>query len=104
MLRYADQWPRLLAVCRYFVAHPQPGCYVRELDIPGVDTKFIEAHKSILKAILDQLLPPEAINQQQDKLAEHGFAKRYGLKYEQPRVRFRLLDANLAAICFATGW
>jgi hypothetical protein len=29
-------------VLRWFVANPRPGVYLRQLDIPGVDTKFIE--------------------------------------------------------------
>ena len=38
-----------------------------------------------------------AINLQYEKLTEHGFEKRFGLRYEQPRIRFRLLDKNMAA-------
>ncbi|MBM7456806.1 hypothetical protein HNR62_002708 [Oceanisphaera litoralis] len=95
--KYAGCWPQLLAVCRYLVAHPRPGLYIRQLDITGVDSKFIEAHKPILKTLLDQLLPEAAIDTHFNGLKEHGFEKRYGLNYEQPTVRFRLLDPALAA-------
>lgn len=95
--KYAGCWPQLLAVCRYLVSNPRPGLYIRQLDIPGVDSKFIEAHKPILKTLLDQLLPAMAIDLRFTGLKEHGFEKRYGLNYEQPTVRFRLLDPALAA-------
>ncbi|MGO2089924.1 MAG: Wadjet anti-phage system protein JetD domain-containing protein [Oceanisphaera sp.] len=95
--KYAGCWPQLLAVCRYLVNQPRPGLYIRQLDIPGVDSKFIEAHKPILKVLLDQLLPATAIDDSINGLREHGFEKRYGLNYEQPTVSFRLLDRALAA-------
>nr|WP_265414947.1 Wadjet anti-phage system protein JetD domain-containing protein [Oceanisphaera profunda] len=95
--KYAGRWPQLLAVCRYLVNQPRPGLYIRQLDISGVDSKFIEAHKAILKVLLDQLLPATAIDEGVNGLREHGFEKRYGLNYEQPTVSFRLLDPALAA-------
>ncbi len=94
---YLGAWDKLLAVCHFFKVTPKPNCYIRELAIPGVDSKFIEKHKGILKILLDQLLPAEAIVFEQTKLSEHGFEKRFGLKYDQPLVRFRLLDPGLYA-------
>ena len=93
--KYLDRWQELLAVCKFFKAMPNSGCYIRELAIPGVDSKFIETHKPIIKILLDQLLPAEAIANQYTKLSEHGFEKRFGLSYEQPLLRFRLLDPAL---------
>lgn len=95
--KYRGRWPRLLAVCRYLAARPRPGLYLRQLDIPGVDSKFIEAHKGILKTLLDQVLPASAIDPRFDGLNEQGFEKRYGLDHEGPAIRFRLLDPALAA-------
>lgn len=95
--KQAGHWPELITVCRYFCAHPRPGCYLRQLDIPGVDTKFIELHRAILKNILDQLLPADAIDQTVTGLSDHGFERRFGLRYEEPQIRFRLLDPQLAA-------
>ncbi|PMM02558.1 Wadjet anti-phage system protein JetD domain-containing protein [Vibrio breoganii] len=90
--KHQASWPNLLKVCEYFTQHPRPNCYIRQLDITGVDTKFIEKHKSILKLLLDQLLDDEAIDQRFDKMAEHGFEQRFGLKFDPPMIRFRLLD------------
>ncbi len=88
-------WPQLLVVCHYFIANPRPNCYLRELSIKGIDTKFIGAHKSILKKLLDQLLPINTVNAGFEKLTEHGFEKRFGLKFPQPRIRFRVLDQSM---------
>lgn len=90
-------WPSLIAVCRYLCAHPHSNCYLRQLDIPGIDTKFIEQHRAILKSLLDELLPQEAIDKRVTGLNEHGFERRFGFRYEEPQIRFRLLDVQLAA-------
>ena len=95
--KQAGHWPELIAVCRHLCAHPRPDCYLRQLDIPGVDTKFIEQHRSILKSLLDQLLPEQAIDQSVTGLGDHGFERRFGLRYEEPQIRFRLLDPQLVA-------
>ena len=95
--KQVGQWPELIAVCRYFCTHPRPSCYLRQLDIPSVDTKFIERHRAILKSLLDQLLPADAIDHTVTGLSDHGFERRFGLRYEEPQIRFRLLDPQLAA-------
>ena len=40
-LELADRWERLLAVVAWVQAHPRPGVYLRQVDVPGVDSKFI---------------------------------------------------------------
>lgn len=57
LLEHQDVWSPLLAVCRYLRTNPMPDRYIRELDIPGVDSKFIEQHRSILRELLDIVLP-----------------------------------------------
>ncbi len=93
-LEHADEWPGLLAVVDWFRHHPRPGIHLRQLDIPGVDTKFIEARRRLLGELLERVLPPAAIE------AEHtgvrGFEARYGLNTRPTRLRLRLLDPRLA--------
>jgi hypothetical protein len=96
VLAHREEWPRLLAVLDYFVAQPRPDRYIRELVIPGVDSKFIEGRKRLLAQLLDRVLPESAIDQGGTGLARHGFERRYGLRYDQPLIRLRLLDAALA--------
>ncbi len=89
VIKYQGHWYGLLSVCEYFKAHPHPNLYIRELPIP-VHTKFIEEHTGILRQLLDCLLPAQLINE-----AEAHFPRRYGLRYDEPLVRFRLLDPTL---------
>ncbi len=96
VLKFASAWPRLLDVAAWLREHPRPGCYIREMDIPGVDSKFVEGHRAILAEILGLVLPPAAIDQDVHGLAGHGFERRFGLAWDQPLVRFRLLDPGLA--------
>lgn len=84
-------WEQLLTVCTYFVAHPRPRLYLRELPLT-VDTKFVEQHKAALRQWLDILLPPEAIEAE-----ETEFARRYGLRDNEPEIRLRLLDPTFQA-------
>ena len=90
LMEYAEVWEKLLKVCHYFVAYPMPNLYIRELDIEGMDTKFIESHKKILDMLLCTILDREPT-----RLAQNGFEKQYGLKYDLPTVRFRILDESL---------
>jgi hypothetical protein len=89
-------WPQLRLVCRYFRQHPAPQRYLRELDIPGVDSKFVEQNKGVLRELLDLLLPPETICQEVTALSGAGFERRFGLRHDEPLLRFRLLDPELA--------
>jgi len=96
VLRYQGKWQPLLAVCRYFVKHPKPALYLRQLDIPGVDTKFIEQHQAILAQLLDAVLPETAVDSDVDLRSERGFERRLGLRFPQPMIHFRLLDRQLS--------
>jgi len=90
-------WSQLLRVCNYFCQHPRPDCYLRELEIPGVDSKFIEQHKRILRELLDLLLPAATICSEVTSLSGSGFERRFGLRYDEPLIRLRILDPVLAA-------
>lgn len=89
-LEYADSWESLLCVVEWFREHPRPGLYLRQLDIVGVDTKFIEEHRPVCAALLDQVLPPDAIAREHAPAA--NFEGRYGLCAKPPLIRFRILD------------
>jgi len=86
VIKHSTVWPDLLAVCSYFINHPAPRLYIRELPI-AVHTKFIEEHKAVLKLLLDSLLPPTAINSR-----ARDFSKRYKLKKAAILFRIRSLD------------
>jgi len=89
-LELSEEWPRLLAIVDWLEQHPRPGVYLRQVDLPGVHSKFIEANRGILSEWLDLCLPAEAIDAVAPGAA--GFARRYGFCDKPQRVRFRLLD------------
>jgi hypothetical protein len=92
-LANADDWERVLAVIDWFSAHPRPELYLRQLDIPGVDTKFIEARRELLAQLLDAVLPAHTVSFA--AVGAKRFNERYGLRSAPPLVRFRILDPKL---------
>lgn len=92
-LDLADDWPRLLDVVGWLQAHPRPGIYPRQVDLPGIHSKFIEAHRGVLAELLDRALPAEAID-----AGTSRFEPRYGWRSKPVRVRLRLLDARQALL------
>jgi hypothetical protein len=95
-IELAADWERLLAVVDWLVRHPRPGIYLRQVDIPGIHTKFIEAHRGVLAEWLDLALPPEAI--EAGRTGAGQFAARYGFLDRPARIRFRVLDARIALL------
>ena len=93
-LALADAWPRLLAVVAWLQVHPRPGIYLRQVDLPGVDSKFIEANRGVLTELLDLALPLESIDTSVNGASQ--FCRRYGFKDKPLRIRFRLLDPRVA--------
>jgi hypothetical protein len=94
VLAHVDDWQRIIAVLTWFQDHPRAGLYLRQIDAPGVDTKFIESRRRLLAELLDLLLPPDAIDTR--FTAGRGFEPRYGLATKPILIRFRLLDERLA--------
>lgn len=86
----ARDWERLLDVAVWYRATPRPGIFLRELDLPGIDTKFLETYRSLLSAWFDLLL--EARGERPDPSGPKGFEARYGFREKPHRVRFRILD------------
>ena len=89
-LELADQWPRLMEVTAWLQQHPQPGIYLRQIDLPGIDSKFIEQHKPVLNDLFDLALPESVIDRSGSSQA--GFARRYGFREKPVLIRFRILD------------
>ena len=94
-LALVDVWPRLLAVVSWLQANPRPGIYLRQVDLPGVDSKFMEAQRGVLGELLDLALPPQAIDASATGASQ--FCRRYGFRDKPLRIRFRLLDAASVA-------
>jgi len=90
VLQYNDDWVGIMAVLRWFYEHPNSGLYMRQMDIPGVDTKFVEKRKRIFTDLLDRVLPEAYINQ-----VATSFEARFGLCEKPTRIRMRFLDSKM---------
>ena len=93
VLEHAQDWPRILDVLAWFRDHPRSNLYLRQVDIGGVDTKFVEGRKALFSELLDIVL-----EQNNGRLAEavaQTFEQRYGLRTKPPLIRFRALDSRI---------
>lgn len=95
-LELAEAWPLLLRLVEWLRNHPRPGIYLRQIDLSGIHTKFIEAHRGVLSELFDLALPPELIDAEATGIA--NFCQRYGFRDKPLRVRFRLLDSALTLL------
>jgi hypothetical protein len=96
VVEHADDWLRILDVLAWFVANPHSGLYLRQLDIAGIDTKFIETRRGLLAELLELVLAPPTAIQPCRAIAGTSFEVRFGLRPRPTLVRFRLLDRQLA--------
>jgi len=93
-LDHESDWGRILDCLAWFRDHPRSGVYARQIDVAGVDTKFIEARKTLLAELLDVVLPPDVIDASLS--GARGFEARYGLRAKPRLLRFRILDVRHA--------
>jgi hypothetical protein len=92
VLDHTTVWPQLIATVQWVDAMQGDPVYVRQVDVPGVDTKFIERHQSLLSALLDLHLDPERIDPGR---ARSDFAARYGFREPPALLRLRSLDVEV---------
>ena len=90
VLQYYNDWTGILSVLRWFCEHPNSGIYMRQMDIPGVDTKFVESRRRILTELLDKVLQERYIDYRAT-----SFEKRFGLCEKPTRIRMRFLDPEM---------
>lgn len=83
------KWEDILKVCKYFLKNPEPKLYLRQIPI-DLHTKFIEENETVIKSLLDFLIP-EHIKDESEK----SISKRFHLKYDEPTIRIRILDNQL---------
>ncbi|MFA7479606.1 MAG: Wadjet anti-phage system protein JetD domain-containing protein [Vulcanimicrobiota bacterium] len=87
VLALAEDWTNLLSMVQWMEKNPRPEVYLRQVDLSGIDTKFLEKHKKTLTRLL-RLLRTTLPQGSPTFEAEFGFRER------PARVRFRLLDSS----------
>jgi hypothetical protein len=93
-LELAPDWQAILAVVAWVRDHPRSGLFLRQIDAPGVHTKLVERHRSVISDLLDRVLPADVIDD--SARGASGFARRYGFRDKPERIRFRFLDPTCA--------
>ncbi len=83
-LELAGEWEQLLATVRWIDERQDRSMYLRQVDVPGVDTKFIGRHKQVLAELLDLQLDPSRIDG-----SAADFEGRYGFRRKPEYVRHR---------------
>ncbi len=78
---------KYIKVVKWFEQNPNHNVYIRQFDIPGIDTKFIEKNKVVLTEILNAILPENQINEEAKR-----FEERFYIKAKPANVRFRILN------------
>lgn len=78
-------WIDTLKVCKYFLQHPKPNLYIRQLPI-DVHTKYINENKNVITSLLNYLIPYELNCEEKD------FEKRFNLLSKEQLIRIRFLD------------
>lgn len=84
-LRVGASWDRVLLAYRWLVAARGSGRYLREIDAPGVDTKFVDEHRALLAQLLDA------------PSSSSGFVAALGLRGKPELVRLRFPRASGSA-------
>lgn len=108
-------------VALWLQENPSPGIYLRQLSLPGVDTKFVEGHRRIIEAMATILAtgaaasgeaPAADASRETDSPAAAEpasllvtpsspaarFAQRHGFLHPPERVRFRMLDPAIPVL------
>lgn len=94
-IEYNSVWSKILTVSKFLINNPKTNLYIRQLEIPDVDTKFIQNHKKIILQIVNALADTNNVS-----IENLEFEERLGLRKESGRVRFRLLDHNLQKLFY----
>jgi hypothetical protein len=89
-LAHQQHFERLLACVAWLLDDANRGRYLRQIDVPGVDTKFIEEHRGIVSTLVEAAGNGPVARDASD------FASRYGFRSKPSRVRFRLLDPTVS--------
>jgi hypothetical protein len=89
VLELAAEWPAIIDTVHWIDTNADGTQYIRQIDVPGVDTKFIDRHRMVLAALLDHQLDEHRIDPTRPRT---DFAGRYGFLRRPGYVRVRSLS------------
>ncbi|MGB5935082.1 MAG: Wadjet anti-phage system protein JetD domain-containing protein [Ornithinimicrobium sp.] len=85
-LRHTDDWELVVRTVLWLRDRVGTGVYLRQIDVPGVDTKFIEAREGVLGELL------EAVGCQRSPGSGRRLERGFGFADKPDRIRLRSLD------------
>ena len=85
-----DFFPMALSIARFMLEQDEREGYLREMAIPGVDTKFLENHNFLVRTLWNAIFP-ENTAESSDELWEKLFVQ----KVPTPSICVRSLDEHL---------
>jgi hypothetical protein len=88
-LAVAEEWDHVLATAAWIERTDTGSTYLRQLDVPGVDTKFVERHRRLLSTLLTLVLPPERVD---SRFTAADIARRFGFRSKPGMTRLRFLS------------
>jgi hypothetical protein len=91
VLAHEADWARLVQTVLWIDVNSGAQLYLRQVDVPGVDTKFIEGHRSVLSELLDLQLAEDRIDR---TCPRSDLASRYGFRKKPQYIRVRRLGRS----------
>jgi hypothetical protein len=88
-----DVWSDLLGVVTWVRGASTERLYLRQIDVEGVDTKFVDRHRKVLDELLTAVLPEGRID---THYTAGDFARRYRFRARPEYTRFRVLGSEPA--------
>ncbi|NNN07626.1 MAG: hypothetical protein HKL85_00330 [Acidimicrobiaceae bacterium] len=82
-------WGDVLATVTWVVASDTEDVYLRQIDVEGIDTKFVDHNRKLLDELLSVVLPSHRID---PDYSAADFARRFGFKPKPSYTRLRLLN------------
>jgi hypothetical protein len=86
-------WDDLLATVAWIAANDSECVYLRQIDVDGVDTKFVDRHRKLLDDLLTEMLPGDRID---SRYTAAEFARRFRFLAKPAYTRLRLLGVQSA--------
>jgi hypothetical protein len=86
-------WRDLLATVTWIATNDTEALYLRQIDVEGLDTKFVDRHRKLLDELLTTVLPEHRID---PDFSAADFARRFRFRPKPAYTRLRLLNPQPA--------
>jgi hypothetical protein len=88
-IEHQSIWGDLLATVTWIITNSTELLYLRQIDVEGLDTKFVDHHRKLLDELLTAVLPEHRID---PDYGAADFARRFGFRSKPTYTRLRFLN------------